>query len=414
MPESGSRRSRLGTVTASQDGGRDLAVDVGVLVAHSPQGDPDGLSAFAARMASDAVGELADATEATWRFHEADPERLGDAAPRSPSAFLDEASLRMGTGPYDVVVVVTDVPVVSRSGRQMPGLASPVSRIAVVSTRRLRVSSRDQPHRPLDAPAVRWNGAALLLHLLGHVLGATHSEGDGVMAPFRVNPDRDGVPAFDAYGERHLRRVATHVPEPGTESRGAIGRVWFHLASAARNPDQLLRALVRSRGLLLPLDLPKLSTAALAPTLVLVFSAETWDVGIHLTDGTAALFAAVSVVAAALYLRHAHDLAFPRGHDRPVTEHTALVNVVVLLVLLSAAVGLFVLVGTVMLFIELVVFPPDLMTNWPSLENPAVGIGDLVRTAAFIASLGVLSGALGGGLESRTFLGHLALFLDHP
>ena len=64
--------------------------------------------------------------------------------------------------------------------------------------------------------------------------------------------------------------------------------------------------------------------------------------------------------------------------------------------------------------IELVVFPPNLMSNWPSLEDPAVGVVDLVRTAAFISTIGVLSGALAGGLESRTVVGHLALFLDRP
>ena len=64
--------------------------------------------------------------------------------------------------------------------------------------------------------------------------------------------------------------------------------------------------------------------------------------------------------------------------------------------------------------IELVVFPPNLMSNWPSLDDPTVGFVDLVRTGAFISTIGVLSGALAGGLESRTILSHLTLFLDRP
>jgi len=52
------------------------------------------------------------------------------------------------------------------------------------------------------------------------------------------------------------------------------------------------------------------------------------------------------------------------------------------------------------------------MTDRPSLENPTVGVVELVRIAAFIATIGVLSGALGGGLEKRTILRHLVLFDD--
>jgi hypothetical protein len=76
--------------------------------------------------------------------------------------------------------------------------------------------------------------------------------------------------------------------------------------------------------------------------------------------------------------------------------------------------GLFALVWAIILVIELVVFPPNLMSNWPSLEDPTVGLVDLVRTGAFISTIGVLSGALAGGLESRTIVSHLTLFLDRP
>jgi hypothetical protein len=122
----------------------------------------------------------------------------------------------------------------------------------------------------------------------------------------------------------------------------------------------------------------------------------------------------VSILIAALYLLFAQKLTFPRKRHRIVTEHTALVNVTVFLVLLGAMPGLFALVWVIILVIELAVFPPNLMSNWPSLEDPSVGYVDLVRTGAFISTIGVLSGALAGGLESRTIVSHLTLFLDRP
>jgi hypothetical protein len=253
------------------------------------------------------------------------------------------------------------------------------------------------------------------LHLVGHVLGARHRDADGgVMEPFRFEAERQSVPPVDADVERYLHRIAGEIPAAETHPRGPGARLAFHLQSAVRNPSRILRALVNSRAPLLPLSLPKLSTAAVTPTLVIVFSAESWDVGFHLGNVTAGLFAVVSVVVAALYLLFAQKLTFPWRRPRLLTEHTALVNVTVFLVLLFAMVGLFVLVWSTMLIIEIVVFPPNLMSNWPSLEEPAVGLVDLVRTGAFISTIGVLSGALAGGLESRTILSHLTLFLDKP
>lgn len=292
------------------------------------------------------------------------------------------------------------------------GLASPVSRVVVVSTRRLSAAPRGTPARALDSEAVRWNAATLLLHLLGHVLGARHeADGETVMAPFEFDPSRESTPTFAADVERYLGRVAVRIPDEAV-ARGPVRRFAFHVLSALRNPEQVVGALAGSRPLGLPLSLPKLATGAVAPALVVVFSAESWDVGLHLTDGTAALFAAASVLAAAVHLLFVHSLFFPRRSRQPTTEHMALVNVTVFLV--GAMVGLFALVASVVLAIEFLVSPPQLMADWPSLENPAVDLVDRVRTAGFISTVGMLSGALAGGLESRDVLRHLALFRERP
>ncbi|MDS0282327.1 hypothetical protein [Haloarcula onubensis] len=391
----------------------EMAVDVGVLVAHTAETGPERLRSFGERAAADAADELGSATDVTWRFYLEAPRRLPDTGRRRPAEFLDRATHEMVEGPYDAVLVVTDAPLVSSRERFVPGLASPLARVAVLSTRNLRRAPRGRPPRALDDAAVRWNGATLLVHLLGHVLGAGHSDG-GAMAPFEFRPDRRAVPPMDADVEAYLHRIADEIPAEEATPRGPVGRLAFHARSALRNPSRVIGAVVNSRAPLLPLSLPKLSTAALTPTLVIVFSAESWDVGFNMDDVTAALFAVASVLVAAGYLFFAQNLSFPRKRHRLVTEQTALVNVAVLLVLVLAMAGLFALVWSVMLVVELLVFPPDLMSNWPSLEDPTVGFVDLVRTGAFISTIGVLSGALAGGLESRTIIAHLTLFRDRP
>jgi hypothetical protein len=64
------------------------------------------------------------------------------------------------------------------------------------------------------------------------------------------------------------------------------------------------------------------------------------------------------------------------------------------------------------LLIELYIFPPDLVQTWPTLNQPDVNFTDKLRLAAFISTIGVTTGALAGGFESRTVIQHLALFED--
>jgi hypothetical protein len=414
MSERRDTRSPSGTAAPQIDsGGTDLTVDVGVLIAPSPQGDRNELRAFTEDIATTAQSTLTAATDTPWQFHPVEIDPLPDGNMRRPSAFIDDALHRIAEHPFDVYLVVTDVPLTSHRKRAVAGLSSVISRTVVISTRKLTIGALSAGPQSLDSIAVRSNGATLLLHLIGHVLGAEHGSDGGVMEPFRFDPDRQSVPTFESIGAHDLRRLAAQIPDSSV-SRGVLGRLVFHGRSMARNPGTIARAVAGSRGVLLPLSLPKLATAAVTPSFILVFSAETWDVGLHLGNGVAAVFALVSVLAATVHLVSVHNLFFPREPEQTITENMALVNVTIFLVLLAGMVGLFGLVGMVVLFIEVFVFPPDLMTNWPSLESPTVDALDLIRTAAFISTLGVLSGALAGGVENRSVIGHLALFRDRP
>ena len=86
------------------------------------------------------------------------------------------------------------------------------------------------------------------------------------------------------------------------------------------------------------------------------------------------------------------------------------------LTVLVAAAGLFTMLLILMLGVQIVIFPPDLVREWPSLDlGPAdIGFTDQLRIAALISAIGVLTGALGGGLESRDVVRHLALFEAEP
>lgn len=219
----------------------------------SDHDDRHELYEFARQMVEDATAELHAATDTAWQFVAEESIHLSDNAARRPSQFLDDAMDRIVEGPYDIIVVATDVSLLSRTRRSVPGLASTVSRVVVVSTYKLVTGPREKPVRPLDAPAVRWNAGALLLHLLGHVPGAGHGEADGgVMEPFEFDRMRRDTPNFDADTEAYLHRIAREIPETSL-SRGRLGRLAFHARTAVRNPGQIIASLRNSQPFRFPL-----------------------------------------------------------------------------------------------------------------------------------------------------------------
>ena len=234
------------------------------------------------------------------------------------------------------------------------------------------------------------------------------------MQPFVFRERRRELSRFNAWERRNLSRQSRRLPERQLQGGGPMASLIFHILMLARHPRVLLLPLLYNRSILLPLALPGLATAAVAPALLLVFSSEIWDVGLNMKNTTAAIFASASIIGASFYLVSVQSLLFPRKEKQLITEHLAVANCVVFLSVVIACLGLFLLVGCLILLVELYIFPVDLMKTWPTIDVPKIGLADQLRLAAFISTIGTVTGALAGGLESRTVIQHLALFEEEP
>lgn len=228
------------------------------------------------------------------------------------------------------------------------------------------------------------------------------------MAPFKVETGRTAVPEFEESAGIPRLTAAFIAREYAVD--GPIADLWLHVRSALRHPRLVLQALRRNRAPLLPLKMPGLETAAVAPVFILVFSAEFWDAGLGMTHQTAWSFAGVSILAATLYLCFVQRLFLPRKESQIVPEHLAVANVVIFLSMLLAVIGLFVMVALLALAIELWMFPSDLISTWLTLGNQQVGFADLLGISVFISTVGVTTGALAGGLQRRQIMRDMALY----
>ena len=382
-----------------------------LLVVHSPASKPEPLQRLAERITKAADGEVDAATGVKWEFVTPLPRALDEAKTHSVADFLSKAMTTMSEGLLDLVVVITDVPISGQDKTLVYGSHSRPARVAVMSTHRLLQGGDGDAVRKLtDADVVR-NASALFLHLLGHLVGLVHQWHPGdLMAPFRFDAQRE-EPRFTEDQRRKLKRKARKLPDQKVEAAGPLMSFLFHLVSALRNLSDVMLPVLRGRAFKIPLAMTSMLTAALIPVIVLVFTAEIWDVALHLSWQTAIASGLATVILGSLYLAVVQDLFFPRKERETLTEHAAVVNVVVWLCMLEALVGLFVLIFAFVWGIERYVFPPALMQRWTGLGQVAT-LGDQLKLAVFVSTLGTLTAALGGGLDKQTVARHLALFSD--
>lgn len=384
---------------------------VGVLIEYQDQQKLESIKSFGQQLSKDVAPVLSEATDIDWHFHLVDPQKLESDKAVRPSAFLDDASMAMADGPYDAVVVLTDVMVVSRKKTTEAGLASATTRVIVISLKKLTSTERGMENLLLSNDKVRWNGARLLLHLFGKVMGLRESRKPASpMFSYSFSEKQQEVPHFTKDEKEILQRRADRLPERELKGGNLLSTFVFHLLMSFRHIRDVFRPLATNRTLLLPLSLPSLATAAVATGFILVFTAEIWDVGMNMSNTTATVFALLSILASSFYLVEVQSLFLPRKEKKIITEHLAVANTVIYLSIILTCIGLFIMVGGLMIVIEQFVFPGDLMQTWPTLDKPVILWQDKVRLAAFISTVGVTTGALAGGFESKVVIQHLALF----
>lgn len=391
-----------------------VRIEVGLLPLVTPATPAAELEDFCRRLAADLKAQLEPATGARWDIYVQEAAPLDTTGVRRPPDFLDEATTRMSRQGFDMMLVVTDAPLSSRQHRLQPGLPSTVGHIGVISTHVLRLAPRGDPPRALADANMRWNAAALGLHLIGHLLGLPHRRRSPVMRPFRFDPALTTPTSFTDIEKIRIAQIIRGVPEHDVEARSFVVSFLFHLAMTVRHPVQVLLPAWRNRAFLLSLRMPSLITAAVVPVFVLIFTAEIWDAGFGMSNAKVVEFSLYSMAGATLYLAITKNLFFPMREKRVVTEHIAVMNAAVFCTILAAVIGVFVMLTLLTLAIVLYFIPADLMSTWPTLQHPDIETVDKVRLAAFISGIGVTTGALAGGLESRKLIQHLSLFDSEP
>ena len=303
------------------------------------------------------------------------------------------------------LVIVTEVDLAATTLSYTLALPSPLTNVAVVSTKRLDPAFWGG--EPNDARLVQ-RLTTLLLHSFGHLLNLPHvDDADNAMYDLLEVQDLD---AMDQLTEPQRERMRRALPLEAHERTSRHHHWRFALQTLVRDWRSIARAVARANPLRLVTRLPTMITAALSVIIVVFFSAEVWDVGSTVELYQLAMFSVAAVLGATAVLYRSFAFGGMLSRGRVLAESavvtgvaTALCLFLTMLLLFSLFVGLTYL-GTA------TIFPQKLMETWPTVD-PAVRPIDHLKLSLFVAALGLLAGSLGGRADSKDLVRGV-LFVD--
>ena len=329
-----------------------------------------------------------------------------------PVALLDAGATERRLAGWDFALVVTAADL---HARHRPfALATPSQALdtAALSLARLDPGVRDRklpPEQRRETLARRL--AALALHAFGHLNGLAHTAAPtAVMHPPRSPADLDTPLAFTDANRAEMEAELADVADPRMEEETALERLG-DAAFAARtlvvNWADVADTVVQTRPWRFPFQLSKLTTAAFSTLIVLVMTAEAWDLG---TRQPAALIAALSLgamLSTSGYLVRKQGLLGARHGPARSEQRIVQAASVLLSLVLGMATTYGLLFGTTLALAALF-FDAEIMAGWTASLGADVGERHVLVFAGFVASIGLAVGALGGSFEDQTYFRHVA------
>jgi hypothetical protein len=274
----------------------------------------------------------------------------------------------------------------------------------VLSIRRL--APRFWGHAPDHAVTTR-RLATLMKHTLGHLLNLGHEEDrDNVMYPFTSVDDLDHMQLLtDAQITEMEENVALEAHEEMAQRR----RWAFALRHTVGNWRIILQSIINTNPLYLALRLPTVLTAAFSVILVLFFTAEIWDVASAVEFGPLIIFSLIALCSSTAVFYSTFRIG-PNEGRRGLSESTVVTVSATVATLLTVNLVLYGLFLGVSLVTALTMFPTELKSTWPTVSE-ANNFAAQLKLGMFLATMGVLTGSLGGKADSRAVIQQV-LFLD--
>ena len=326
---------------------------------------------------------------------------------------LDAGATERRLGGWDFVLVVTAADL--HAWTRPFALATPSQALdaAVLSLARLDLNPHNRSLDPERRAAVLAHRlAALTLHAFGHLNGLDHeADPSAVMHAPRSPAELDASSlTFTEANRAEIDQEIADVADPRMEEESAferLGDMAFALKAILLNWTDIADTILQIRPWRFPFQLSKLTTAAFSTLVVLIMTAEAWDLGTRQPAGLIVSMSLVAILGTSAYLvRKQALLAWRHGQTRS-EQHIVQAVSILLSLGLGMATTWALLFGTTML-LGSILFDGAIVDGWAANLGESVGPGHRIIFAGFVAALGLLVGALGASFEDQTYFRHVA------
>ena len=296
------------------------------------------------------------------------------------------------------LIVVTEVELASKAKSYVMAMASQATNIGLVSTSRLRRS-----------PMAGMPGGGVVEDRLTALLVRTFAR--LLNLPVVDRPTNIMRPLTEA---ERLDELIDLSPEQAQQMMHALPREAFDRATTTHKLSFTARKLVRQFGSILRVTwaanpfrllatMPTMLATALSVILVMLFGAETWDFAAAVAPLQLGVFIGVAFAASTFLLYRAFSLPALMSREGALSESVVVTSASTLLSIFLALFTMFAVLALTMFLGAETVFPDALKRTWTTVDD-ALQFSDHLKISLFLATVGILSGSLGGAADNRALI----------
>lgn len=326
---------------------------------------------------------------------------VNESAQRSLVDLMDLGLIEREAHYWDFACVVTEKELKAYEKSFALGAPASALNICVVSLAKL---AEDADHALVERRL-----KALFFHLFGHLNDLPHSDVPGdYMLPPEESADLDPMKHYSESSWKKLDIELGKEADLRVEEEAELrSRAGFYIETMLRNRSDIIHSVVKARPWYFVLRLSKLATTATSTLVILLLTAESWDLGTSQPPIGVAGASFIAVGLTTSYLLHRQGL-LSRGRSSALTEQRAAMNISVAIIVWLAMFTTYACLFAISYAIASVAFSPSLLKEWVS-HTSTFGYSEVLTMSGFVATLGVVLGALGASFEEAKYFRYAAL-----
>lgn len=338
-------------------------------------------------------------------------------APREePALLLEHGVAERNARHWDFSMVFTGVELIGHYRSQAMATISRSLDCAAVSTsqlcpRYLQPDASDEQRMATMADLLQ----RLVLYCIGRLCGLEQESSDNANPLFSPSTRLGGNAPGDFSADQYIQlsealgEIADRRLEE-TSSYGKVNSIRFAVMSSWVNRRDIATALLEAKPWQFPFRLSKLTTAALSAMLVLMITAEVWELAASQDHEFVVLLSLIAVGLATIYVILRQRLYVPRLRVQ-MTEQTVTTNMTTVLIVLLGMTTTYLLVFAIAVLLGSLLFHPGVVLSWAGSAAHSPFMDEYLLLAGFVAALAIFIGALGTSFENSYYFRHIT-FVD--